>query len=112
MNLTPRSYGNAIVPLRSVLVRKWNAEGLRSDGDACNRTVLFQKIERLKRLKKIGTIRNRSVPFPSKQTNGKHVNGTIAFSSEHKAKLVRNRSRNWSEDRAERLRSRVNKALI
>ena len=28
----------------------------------------------------------------SKQANGKHVNGTIAFPHEHKTKLVRNRS--------------------
>ena len=28
----------------------------------------------------------------SEQANGKHVNGTIAFPSEHKAELVRNRS--------------------
>ena len=28
---------------------KWNAEGLRSDGNTSNRTVPFQKIERLKK---------------------------------------------------------------
>ena len=28
---------------------KWNAEGLRSDGNASNRTIPFQKIERLKK---------------------------------------------------------------
>ena len=33
---------------------------------------------------KSGAVRNRSVPFPSEQTNRKHVNGTIAFPSEHK----------------------------
>ena len=41
---------------------------------------------------KSGTICNRSVPFPSELENGKHVNGTIAFASEYKTKLVRRRS--------------------
>ena len=41
---------------------------------------------------KSGAIRNRSVPFPSEQANEKGVNGTIAFPSQHKTKLVRSRS--------------------
>ena len=39
-----------------------------------------------------GAIRNHSVRFPFEQANGKHVNGTIAFQSEHKAILLRSRS--------------------
>ena len=69
---------------------KSNAEGLRSDGNTSNRTVTFQKVERIKSDTTSGTIRKRSVPLPSEQANGKHVNGTIAFPCEHKTKLVRN----------------------
>ena len=71
---------------------EWNAEGLRSDGNALKRTVPFQKMERLKSDTESGTIRNRSVPFPYELADGEHVNGTIAFPSEHKTKLVRNPS--------------------
>ena len=74
----------------SKLCRKWSAKGLRSDGNASNRTVPFQKMERLKSDTKRGTIRNRSVPFPSEQANGKHIHGTIAFPPDHKTKLVLN----------------------
>ena len=42
--------------------------------------------------RKNGTIRNRSIPFPSELANEKHVYVTTAFPSEHKTKLVRNRS--------------------
>ena len=65
---------------------KWNAEGLRSDGSASKRTVSFQKMKRLKSDKKVE--RYAIVPFPSEQANRKHANGTIAFPSEHKTKLV------------------------
>ena len=41
---------------------------------------------------KNGAMQNRSVTFQSEQTNGKHVNGTIAFLSEQKTKLVHNHS--------------------
>ena len=71
---------------------KWNTEGLRSDGNTSNRTVPLQKMERLKRGTKSGTICNCSVPFQSEQANRKQVNGTILFPSERKTKLVRNRS--------------------
>ena len=71
---------------------KWNAEGLHSDGNASNRTVPFQKMEGRKSDANSGTVRNRSVAFPSEKANGKHVYGRIAFPSEHKTKLVRNRS--------------------
>ena len=57
---------------------KWNAEGLRSDGNTCDT--------------KFGTMRYRFVPFPYEQANGKHINGTIAFPSEHKTELVCDRS--------------------
>ena len=48
---------------------KWNAEGLCSDGNASNKTVPFQKMERLKSDTKSGTIGNRSVQFliPNRQ---------------------------------------------
>ena len=41
---------------------------------------------------KSGTVRNCYLPFPFEQANGKHVSRTIAFPSEHKTKLVCNRS--------------------
>ena len=41
-------------------------------------------------IRKVG--RYAIVLFPSELANRKHVNGTIAFPSEHKTKLVRNRS--------------------
>ena len=50
---------------------------LRSDGNTCD----TKKVERY-----------AVVPFLSEQANGKHVNGTIAFPSDHKTKLVRYRS--------------------
>ena len=57
---------------------------LRSDGNASNRTVPFQQLERLTVIRKVE--RYGIVPFPSEQAIGEHVNGTIA------TKLVRNRS--------------------
>ena len=70
---------------------KWNAERLRSGGNASNRTVPFQTMERLKLCYESRTMCNRTGPFPSEQANGIHVNGTMAFPSEHKATLVRDR---------------------
>ena len=69
------------VPYRSA---KWNAEGMRSDRNASDRIVPFQNMERLKSDTKSGKIRNRSIPFPTESANGKYINGTIAFQSEHK----------------------------
>ena len=92
MYLRPRSHGSAIVPLRSKVFRKVDAERLRSDGNASSKAVPFQKVERLKSdsSQKCGTVRKRPVPFPSEQANGKLINGQIAFLSEHNTKLVRN----------------------
>ena len=47
--------------------RKLNAQGLRSHGNAFNRSVLFQKMDRFQKCKKSGTVRNRSVPFRCEQ---------------------------------------------
>ena len=44
VELRPRSDGNAIVPYCS---EKWNAEGLRLERNASNRTVPFQNMDRL-----------------------------------------------------------------
>ena len=53
---------------------------------------MFKKWNGLKSDTKSGTINNRSVLFPFEQANRNHVNGTIAFPSEHKTNLVCNRS--------------------
>ena len=74
--LRPRSQGNAIVSLHS---EKWNVEGLCSDGNTSIRTVPLEKTKRLNNEKLNDT--QSLVPFPPEQSNGKHVNGTIAFPS-------------------------------
>ena len=68
LRFRPCSDGNGTERNRS---RKWNAEGLRSDGTTSNRTVPFQSWTYSISDTKSGIGPFRSVPFPSEQTSGR-----------------------------------------